>query len=143
MGLGASHKPATVFLSTPDIEFIVAQWIPRLGLQSWDIRVLWDDPDHFKSPDNNAYIWRARDYEQAKLYVNPNTFHEWPNKMAHQIIVHELLHLVTQHVEFVIDQIEDFLHRDVDTVISEVFKHHLEGAIDKIAWRMVELAGID
>lgn len=130
-------------LSHEVMEGVVSLWIKRLGLQRWNIEVKWDDPDHFKSDIDKAYIWRARDYEDARLYFNPNTSESWSMRTLHCTVVHELLHLVTRDVEFVLDQVEDQLHRDVETVVAETFKHHLEGAIDQIACRMVELVGIN
>jgi hypothetical protein len=82
-----------------------------------------------------------RDYNEAKLFVCTD-FHEWSDEKTNQVIVHELLHLPTRDVEYILTAIEDMLHRDVDKVISETHRHHVEGAIDFLAYRFVEIGGV-
>lgn len=53
--------------------------------------------------------------------------------------MHELLHLTTREVEFILDLLDEQLHRDVDTMISRSHRHAVEGAVDRLAYRLVEL----
>jgi len=123
------------------LEAIVAWWRPRLGLERWALEVRWDrDPDEPSFTDTqNAFIWRARDYEEARLYFNPAKHGDWDRERANQIAVHELLHLVCREAEWILDLLDEQLHRDVDTMISRSHHHALEGAIDRVACRLVEL----
>jgi hypothetical protein len=131
-------------LTRADMEWIVGIWIPMLGLSHWEINIDWEpDDDEFDSPHKQAYTWRARDYDTARVCFNPTEFPKWSREKAHQVVVHELLHLVTRDVEFILDNLEGMLHRDVDKLIDQTFHHHLEGAIDRLAYRIVEIAGVD
>jgi hypothetical protein len=131
------------------IEDLGRIWIQRLGLQNWDIQFIWGDElykywaDVGLRDDLHASCWRAKSYDEAKIYVNPDEFEKWTDRDAAVNIVHELLHLVLRDVEFVIDHIEGFLHRDVDRAVSETFHHHVEGAIERLANRFVDLAEIE
>lgn len=131
------------------IEEAVAFWTPRLGLTHWDIQIVWDQKEWERETEGSEHsetcesmIWRPRDYDTAKLYVNPGKFKSWSRAKTHQIIVHELLHLVTREVDFILDLLETNLHRDVDTAVTLSHKHAVEGMVDRLAYRLVELAGI-
>lgn len=124
------------------VEQIVHWWIPRLGLDHWRIDVVWDHSrDEAPSFDSfeHAFTWRARDYDEARMYFNPNEMEHWDRRQANEIVVHELLHLVTRDIEFVLDQIEDQLHRDVETLVTVSHRHAVEGAVDRLSKRIVEL----
>jgi hypothetical protein len=138
-------EPRTV--TRHELEAIVAWWIPRLGLTHWDISVCWsteDDDNPFQAEDHTAHAstYRCRDYDVAKVYFNPREHKDWNRVTAHRHAVHELLHLVTREVEFVLDMLDGQLHRDVDTLVTRSHRHGVEGAIDRLAYRFVELAGI-
>jgi hypothetical protein len=134
-------------LKSQDIEDIGRIWIQRLGLQNWDIRFVWGEElaEYWADggPSAHASTWRSKSYDQARIYVNPKDFESWTDHEARVNIVHELLHLVLRDTEFVLDHIEGLLHRDVDRVISETFQHHLEGAVERLARTLVNLAGAE
>lgn len=127
------------------IENIARYWIDNLGLQTWDIRLVWgEELDDWYSGgfDSHASCWRSRDYEQGRLYVNPKEYECWTDREAHLHICHELLHMVTKEVEYVIDHIEGKLSKEADGLVTKAHQHHVEGVVDKLAYRFVELAGI-
>lgn len=125
------------------LEAIVAEWIPRLGLERWEIKIAWEGwEDEAEHRDAHAFVWRARDYDQARLYLNPTDSKKWSLVEAHVIIVHELLHLATREVEFVLDMVDGYLHRDVDQAVARAHRHAVEGVVDRLAYRLVELVGI-
>jgi hypothetical protein len=140
-------------VSRVDVYHTVQRWVQILGLTTWDLHVVWpeeydkwpENTDDFGEfgPHDHARIWRAKDYEMARLYVNPAMMSaEYPGADAamETAIVHELLHLVTREAEFVLDQLDGLLHRDVDDLISMTFRHHMEGMVDKMAYILVRLS---
>lgn len=131
-------------MTKQQIEKIVAWWIPKLGLQSWQIDVLWEfhpSDTHMSFDDEHATTWRSRDYEEARIYFNPALIESWDASQANRTAVHELLHLLAHDIEFVIDLLEDMLHRDLDTVITRAHRHAVERSIDRLSYRLVELVG--
>lgn len=129
-------------MTRAELEAIVAWWVPRLGLAAWEIEVEWDprrDDMDFDSGVRHAATWRSRDYDEARLYFHPSEHADWDRRKANQLAVHELLHLVTRDVEFVLDQVDGQLHRDVDSVVSGGHRHAVEGAVDRLAYRLVDL----
>jgi hypothetical protein len=49
------------------------------------------------------------------------------------------LHLVTREVEYVLDLIDSQLHRDSQELVERSHRHGVEGAVDRLAYRLVEL----
>lgn len=123
------------------LEQIVAWWTPRLGLSTWDLTVEpddeWDEED-----TGNAYALRSNDYEKARLYFHPQRYPAWTRVETHRFVVHELLHLLTRDVEFVLNLLEPLVAGDRYELIKSAHGHHVEGAIDRLAYRFVELVGI-
>jgi hypothetical protein len=68
----------------------------------------------------------------------------WPEKkglpFVHRIVVHELLHLLVRDLDEVIDSLDGQLHRDAFTVTENRYCHEIEGLIDRLSYRLVELA---
>ena len=131
------------------IEQLVVQWMRILRLHAWEVSVVWPEdyekwPEHrdgmpdFSSDHTYAWVWRARDYTRARLYFNPERLSD-DARTVEATIVHELLHLVTRDVEFILDQLDGLLHRDLDNLIMEAHNHAVEGAIDHIAYVLVDL----
>lgn len=118
---------------------IVLGWQKRLGLQQWEIEINWDEFE--EEEDNYASTWRTRDYKEAKIKWNKN-WETWSLKRANEIVVHELLHLFTHDLEFILDAIDEQLHRDVDAVICKMYTHSMEGVVDSLAKRIVEIGGL-
>jgi hypothetical protein len=132
-------------MTRDELDAIVAWWRPRLGLQAWEISVRWerdpdDDGEHFEDvPTSRAFTWRARDYEEARVYFNPSQHEDWDRTRANEIAVHELLHLVTREAEYVLDIVDGHLHRDSQELVERAHRHAMEGAVDRLAHRLVEL----
>lgn len=128
------------------IDDLVEWWKPRLGLTHWDISVVWGTElaDYWQDAPANAHasIWRSKAYDEAKLYVNPKDYKDWSMKDANRHIVHELLHLIMREVEFVGDQADGYLNKEVAEMFDISFHHAIEGAVDRLAMRFVDLVGI-
>lgn len=130
-----------------ELEQLVELWRNRLGLQSWELELRpaveakrrrdWDVGGEGK-PD--AATWRARDYETAEVYI-ADDWAEWPPRKLHAIVVHELLHLVTREVEHVLDLLDEQLAPAQQELVERAHRHAVEGAVDRLAYRLVDLAG--
>jgi hypothetical protein len=124
------------------MEAIVEWWRPRLGLQHWQLTVEWpaerddDDPDAERP---KASTWRARDYDEARVSFDPHRVGDWDRREANVLAVHELLHLPTREVEYVLDLIDSHLHRDSQELVERAHRHAVEGAVDRLAYRLVDL----
>lgn len=143
-----ASTPIAADVTQDELAAIVAFWIPKLGLERWDIQIEWDEKewrelhgDDSSGPD--ASMHRSRDYDQASILFNPNDYAKWPPLKAHRIVVHELLHALTRDVEHVLDLLDGHLHRDVESVLRATHRHAIEGAVDRLAYRFVEIAGVD
>ena len=134
-------------------EQLVTRWVGVLGLKTWHIHVVWpedvhlwpeNDDDFGKfGKDDYAAVWRPKDYETARLYINEELLKsDRPDALLtlEVAVVHELLHLVTRDIEGILDQLEGQLHRDVRDVIETVFSHNLEAAVDRLAYSLVRFA---
>lgn len=94
-------------------------------------------------PHDMAQVWRAANYEMARLYVNEAAFS--PDRPGNErtleaSIVHELLHLVTRDMETIVENLDGLLHRDVFDLMERNHRDATEKAIDKLAYRLVDLA---
>ena len=125
------------------LEQIVQWWIPRLGLSHWTIDVeVSGEPFENGAAEAEASTWRPRDYETARVVFNPNELGDWTPLKAHRVAVHELLHLVTRDVEYVLDLLDGLLSRDADELVERAHRHAVEESLDRLAYRIVDLATI-
>ena len=130
-------------LTKLELERIVRWWIPRLGLAHWSISIeVEDEPFEGESSDSEAASFPNRDYDVARVVFNPREIGKWAPLKAHRVAVHELLHLVTREIEYVLDLLEGQLNRDVDELVTRSHRHAVEGALDRLAYRIVDLARI-
>ena len=123
-----------------ELELAVEWWRRRLGLERWAIRVEWepdDDGDDERRP--HASTWRARDYDEARIRFNLAEYRGWDRRRGNVLVVHELLHLVTRDVEHVLDLTDGQIHRDSHELLVRAHRHAVEGAVDRLAYRLVEL----
>lgn len=125
-------------MSREELERLVRVWIVRLGLDRWQIRIIWDASE-FQGEEPHARTWRARDYDEARIYLNPTTSAEWSRDEAERHIVHELLHLVTREAEFVLDLLEGRFSSSEAELVERVHSHAIEGIVDRLAAILVEL----
>lgn len=126
------------------IERAVKVWQQRLGLDGWDVGVSWvKDPvtGIGCSDDADMTTWRASTYDRAVIYPSVEKFGSWPDDMTNRLVVHELLHLSTRDVDQVVASIEGQVHPDVYRMIDKRYDHEIEGLVDRLAYRLVELAG--
>ena len=134
-------------------EQLVRKWVTILRLDAWDLHIVWPE-DYDKWPEKeddfgdftahgHAQVWRARDYDIARVYINEAMLtSEAPDSVRRLevAIVHELLHLLTREMEFVLDQLDGLLHRDVQDLIESTYRHQVEGTVDKLAYILVTLS---
>lgn len=129
-------------MTREDALHVLEIWQSRLCLGHWEIEFKEGDlPEGEEWAEHRqAFVWRARDYNTATLCLNPD-FTEWSRRKLNLSIVHELLHLITRETEFILDQLEGLVHRDVDRLLSDSHRHAVEGAIDFLSYRLVEIGG--
>lgn len=108
-------------------------WVPRLGLERWDVELL-DEP----CDDANALTWRSNSYDRATIQFS-DELAEWSFGRAEQTLVHELLHLCHRDVDQAFSELEDRLQGDVWSVARGRYDHVMEGFIDRLASRLVEI----
>lgn len=126
-------------MTEQEIRDLGQQWIYRLGLQNWkiefpfgnELREYWKDQGDMR--DSHAGCWRAKHYNEAKVYVNADEYEGWSAEEAVGHIVHELVHVLMRDVEYVLDMIEDSMPKDTMSIVDQVYIHHVEGAVDNIA----------
>jgi hypothetical protein len=115
------------------LEELVRSWQSRLGLDAWDVKIDWVKPAR---EGTNSVTWRSDDYDSATIMWDPE-FPEWDPLFAEQIVVHELLHLLTRDIDRVVADLEGELHRDVYTQVDRRYEHEVEGLVDRLACRLV------
>jgi hypothetical protein len=113
------------------LECVVAAWQSRLKLESWRLRVVWDEPC---SPDADATMWRSNQYERAELRFTPG-WPKWDREFANLIVAHEMCHLLTRDVE-------ESMKISRDGLGEFVQDREIEGLVDRLAHRFVELGGL-
>lgn len=70
-------------------------WNVRLGLQEWTIDVYIDKTA--EEIDGDASITPSREYNSADLHF-ATEFTEWSDEYTEKVIIHELVHLLTNGV---------------------------------------------
>lgn len=123
------------------LERIISAWRERLGLLHWRWEIEWDYDAEDEDDKDEASVWRPKNYNDAKFRFKDG-WHELGNKKLNQLVVHEWLHPATRDIEGFWDQIDGMLHRDVEQVAMEIFKHSLENFIDQLSWSIVDNWGI-
>jgi hypothetical protein len=118
------------------VEQLVTDWQQRLGLDRWKITHLWDVP----APKvTNAIINRSHQYDTASLRL-ARGWETWPEFKLETTIVHELLHLHFRDIDQSIEAVKGTLHPDAWTMVNARYEHEVEGLIDRLAHRLVEIA---
>jgi hypothetical protein len=114
---------------------LFADWQGRLGLSAWDITLNFREP----CPDTaDATTWRSDDYDRATIRFDKD-WRKWNEVFAGRIAVHELLHLATRNLDRVVADLEGELHKDAYTQVDRRYSHEIEGLVDRLAVRLVEL----
>ena len=118
------------------IERIVRVWVPRLGLERWKIEVDFSKPC---ADENVAEVEKSSFYDTGTIRLEAG-WAKWEPVFAEQTLVHELLHLLHRDVDEAFRDIEGQLHRDAWTMADRRYKQAMEGFIDRMAFRLVEIA---
>lgn len=120
-----------------ELEAILRLWQGRLGLERWELKVEWDKP---AGEDFEAQIFCSADYDSARIRFEPE-WSKWTREHAHKVIVHELLHALHRDIDNVLSGLDGQLHRDAQNVVEWQYRHALEGMIERLALRLVEISG--
>ena len=118
---------------------MVRKWKRNLQLDHWLIEI---DPDPPENPDALASVRPAESYDRATLRFAPE-WPEWPPAFAERVIVHELLHIVFRDLVEAEQSIYDSLSHDARVLYSRRLDHEVEGVIDRLAERFVEVSSAD
>lgn len=86
-------------------------------------------------------MWRSSWYEIARLYFSAE-WSSWPVAKFEQIVVHELLHLCHRDIDEAWADLDGQLHRDAWTLADKRYKQENEGFVDRLAFRLVEIASV-
>lgn len=111
-------------------------WQPALGLERWEVTVM-DVPCGDQA---NASTWRSDAYDRAAISFSDD-LSGWTFLFAEQTLVHELLHLCHRDVDQAFREIEYQLHRDAWAMALARYDHVMEGFVDRLASRLVEIGG--
>lgn len=118
-------------------ERIIRVWQERLGLERWSVEVKWDEP----APEgDNARTWRSDWYENARMYFAED-WPSWTRERFEQTTIHELLHLLHRGIDEAWHDLDGQLHRDAWSVADKRYMQEMEGFIDRLASRMLEVGG--
>ncbi|HSE44967.1 MAG TPA: hypothetical protein VLA89_06530 [Gemmatimonadales bacterium] len=114
---------------------LVGHWQEFLGLSHWEIGVDFDT-----ATDANATVWRPHYYDKGVVITLNSEWRTWDSQRANEIIVHELLHLVLRDLEVAMDSVERLVPKKAWVALNARFDHEIEGAVDRLALKFVELA---
>lgn len=132
-------------MTKAQLERVVRVWQSRLSLESWDLSVAWVKDavtGEGCSEDADATTWRANTYDRAVVYPSPDKFGSWSDEVTNRIVVHELLHLVTRDLDRAVTAVEGQVHPDVFRMVEKRYDHEIEGVVDRLAYRLVEIGGL-
>ena len=115
---------------------MVRKWKKNLRLDHWLIEI---SPDPPYNDDALASVEPAESYDRATLRFSPG-WEAWPDAFAERVIVHELLHIVFRDLVEAEQTIYDALSHDARVLYSRRLEHELEGVIDRLAERFVEVS---
>lgn len=127
-------------LERDDIEEIWRTWQRRLGLEGWDVTFEWDHPI-FGDDTAHAEIWRSNSYDTVRVRFNSD-FTTWSRARANKHVVHELCHLMTRDLDQAVESAEAIVSRDAYKLLESRYSHEVEGVVDRLAVRFVDLAGV-
>ena len=115
---------------------LVVKWKKHLRLDHWLIEIVDEEPDN---PDALASVMPAESYDRATIRFAAS-WTEWPPSFAERVVVHELLHIVFRDLVEAEQSIYDALSHDARVLYSRRLDHELEGVIDRLAERFVEVS---
>jgi hypothetical protein len=124
-------------ITRKQVERTLRVWQTRLGLQTWDIKIDWEKS---AGDDINASTYRLNTYDRATLCFD-TAYVNWSKEFLNQTVVHELLHLVTRDLDRVFADFEISAHPEAYRVLDKRYDHEIEGVVDRLANRIVEIGG--
>lgn len=119
------------------LERVFRLWQSRLGLERWRIEFRWDE---LCGPDSYAEIEKSSYYDTAKVRLEPD-WSKWSPEFAEQILVHELVHALHRDVDEAWNDLEGQLQQTAWLLANRRYRHAMEGFVDRMASRLVELGG--
>ena len=124
-------------MTRKQIEATVSEWQTRLGLDGWKIAVQYAD----MPGEEWAKIEPFSAYDHATLTVSVG-YMNWTPAVANVTIVHELLHLLVRDIDAVVEDARSQLHPQASVQVEKRYEHEVEGFVDRLAARIVELGGV-
>lgn len=123
-------------MTKAQMERIVQGWLPRLGLDRWKVEFKWAEPC---DAENYAEVEKSSFYDSAKIRLEPD-WAKWSPEFAEVTLVHELVHLLHRDVDQAFNDIDGQLQRDAWIMAERRYRHAMEGFVDRLATRLVELS---
>lgn len=117
-------------------ERIIRDWQHRLGLERWKIEIDWDES---AGEGNNARTWRSDLYDTARMLWDPE-WPKWSRERFEQTAIHELLHLLHRDLDETWKDMEGQIHRDAWSLADKRYFQEMEGFIDRLAIRLLEIS---
>lgn len=111
----------------------VTLWQTRLGLERWkiDVKIAEEPMEAYAECSPSAQ------YEFATITFSPNI----ESSVVEATVVHELLHILTKDIDSVIEDARAQLHPQASFQVEKRYDHALESFVDRLAQRIVEIAG--
>ena len=125
-------------MTRDEILGIVEHWQHRLDLGHWRITV--DPAETLDDDEANAEIRIEEDYDSAKIVLAAG-FTGWTREWANKVVVHELLHVVLRDLEEHVKAVKTFAAGPAFDLFIDRYNHECEGVVDRLACRLVALAG--
>ena len=104
-------------------------WADTLGLGNWTIQM----GAHFKSDTEDAYVLKERREQFATIFINPKA----SSTQARRLIVHELLHLMLDGIEFIAINNRSVTTMDLFEVELERVINTLTESLTGVAWEPI------
>lgn len=121
---------------------IVRGWQKRLRLQNYAITIVFEDSDpNADDSDYQAKIKVSDDYESARLAIRSD-YVSWKERLANEVIVHELLHIFENGTGTAVESLEEVLDADAYKLILARYSSAAENMVDRLALIIVALAGV-
>lgn len=115
---------------------LAGHWQDFLGLSHWNIWVDFNEP----CPEGiDAHIWRTHWYDTATLHLATD-WGDWDDQKTNELIAHELLHLHCRDLDRAWDSVEEHVSSKVWKALDSRYQHEVEGLVDRLARKFVELA---
>ena len=121
-----------------EAERVLRVWQERLALDGWDIDLEFDVELDGTRDAEIEWPWS---YDHATLRLGPQA-REWDDQQGQEVIVHELLHLITRDLAVSVADSWAYASEREKRHVRDRFNHELEGIVDRLAVRLVRLGGL-